>query len=286
MSANKIAETSTSTGTGNITLAGAWSVPASFITGNRTFNSFYGLNHYFPYMIQDQSGNWEKGIGYLSDSTTLVRETVVDNSLSTTALIDFPPGDKLVMVQTDAGYGVSQVKSSSGIILSSGVTGVATNALNRSPGSVMFSPFIIERPLNVTELQINVTSAASSGVYCRAGIYSVGEFSLSSSKFRLVSGTGTALLDSTGLKNISVPAKLGAGTYMIGFAVSGNYSARMFNLNKDTGIRAEIGGNTSQAVHASFTNPHLALPTDYSGAVTQINITNFTLECGLFGVYL
>ena len=103
MSANKIAETSLSTGTGNFTLAGAWSVPSSFITGNRTFNSFYGLNHRFPYMIQDQLGNWEKGVGYLSGATTLVRERVIDNSLGTTALINFTAGDKLVMVPTDAG---------------------------------------------------------------------------------------------------------------------------------------------------------------------------------------
>lgn len=65
---DRVKETSVTTGTGNITLAGAVS---QFIT----FNTAFGLNKRFQYAIYGTTGTeWESGIGYLSGTTTLVRE--------------------------------------------------------------------------------------------------------------------------------------------------------------------------------------------------------------------
>ena len=186
MSANKIAETSTSTGTGNITLAGAWSVPSSFITGNRTFNSFYGLNHYFPYMIQDQSGNWEKGVGYLSDSTTLVRQSVVDNSAGTTALIDFPAGDKLVMVPSDAGSDWPQLMASGNAILTAHQFGASAATLAMVANRVVLTPFLAKRPLIVSGFMMDIATVAA-GTIVRGGIYSIGSLDLANASLRCIS---------------------------------------------------------------------------------------------------
>lgn len=90
MLANRVQETTTTTGTGNITLAGA-------ATNLRTFTSQFAANQRFRYFIDDDAGGFEHGIGYLSASTTLVRETVIDSSNSN-ALVNFGAGTKQVYV--------------------------------------------------------------------------------------------------------------------------------------------------------------------------------------------
>lgn len=77
---DRVKETSTTTGTGTLTLAGA-------ATGFRTFNSTFGTNVYFYYVIQDGNGTaWETGRGYLSGATTLVRDIVHKSSNSNNAI--------------------------------------------------------------------------------------------------------------------------------------------------------------------------------------------------------
>ena len=57
---NRVKETSSTTGTGNITTAGA-------VTGFVTFNTSFGLNRPFHYFILHDTGNtWETGIGLFS----------------------------------------------------------------------------------------------------------------------------------------------------------------------------------------------------------------------------
>lgn len=89
--ADRVKETTTSTGTGTITLAGAASGFQSFAAignGNTTY-----------YTIADQTGsNWEVGIGtYTSSGTTLSRDTVLASSNSG-SLVSFGAGTKDVFV--------------------------------------------------------------------------------------------------------------------------------------------------------------------------------------------
>jgi hypothetical protein len=217
MSANKIAETSTSAGTGNITLAGAWSVPSSFVTGNRTFNSFYGLNHRFPYFIQDQLGNWEKGRGFLSASTTLVRETVIDNSLSTAALINFPAGDKLVMVPTDAGSLWPETIDSTSYIFTAGQFGFSSSGMDFANNRVVLSPFNSLRPMAVTAFAFEVTTTATAML--KPVVYKVRNSVANT--YDLVA-VGTAVDASTsGFKTASISVNLGQGLYFLGFVSNG-----------------------------------------------------------------
>lgn len=68
--ADRVKETSTTTGGGNVTLAGA-------AVGFQSFNTAFGTDKRFSYVILDANGTgWETGEGYLSGATTLVRETV------------------------------------------------------------------------------------------------------------------------------------------------------------------------------------------------------------------
>jgi len=243
MSANKIAETSTSTGTGNITLAGAWSVPDSFITGNRTFNSFYGLNHRFPYMIQDKLGNWEKGVGYLSGAAALVRELVTDNSLSTTALINFPAGEKLVMVPTDAGMDtLPKIRDGGGyagsaFFFNNGVS--HTSVANR----LVLTPFLSKRPMLTASVLLNVNTAAAS-TKARLGIYQITQVD-STHTATLMQDFGEIDTSTTGEKVLTANLKLGTGLYFTAYVTNGTAAVRGQNVGFDF---AAAGLNSNQAV--------------------------------------
>jgi hypothetical protein len=84
---DRVKETSTSTGASNFTLAGA-------VTGFVTFNTDFGTYATFEYVI-DGGSEWETGVGYLSDATTLVRDTVRGSSNSNN-IVTFSAGTKTV----------------------------------------------------------------------------------------------------------------------------------------------------------------------------------------------
>ena len=89
--ADRVQETTTSTGTGSVTLAGA-------VTGDQSFAVIGNGNTTF-YTIADQGGaNWEVGVGtYSTTGPTLARTTVLASSNSNT-LVNFTSGTKTVFV--------------------------------------------------------------------------------------------------------------------------------------------------------------------------------------------
>jgi hypothetical protein len=88
---DRVKETTTSTGTGTITLAGA-------AVGYQSF-SVIGNSNTTYYTIADQTGsNWEVGIGtYTASGTTLARTTVLSSS-NAGSLVNFGAGTKDVFV--------------------------------------------------------------------------------------------------------------------------------------------------------------------------------------------
>ena len=120
---DRVKETTTVTGTGTATLLGASAGYSSFSTignGNTTF-----------YCIADQTGNnWEVGIGtYTLSGTTLSRDTVLANSLNTTALISFTSGTKDVFCTYPAEKSVNQ-DASGNVTVSNVLTGAEVVASN------------------------------------------------------------------------------------------------------------------------------------------------------------
>jgi len=87
--ADRVKDTTTTTGTGNITLSGT--AP----TGFQDFNTAFGTGKPFYYCIS-AGAEWEVGDGYLSASTTLVRDNVIASSNSN-ALVNFSAGTKTVI---------------------------------------------------------------------------------------------------------------------------------------------------------------------------------------------
>ena len=82
---DRVKETSTTTGTGTLDLAGVVTGFVTFVAGIGNTNTTY-------YAIHEQgTANFEIGIGTVTDATpdTLARTTVLNNSLGTTAKINF-----------------------------------------------------------------------------------------------------------------------------------------------------------------------------------------------------
>lgn len=133
---DRVRETSTTTGTGTVTLAGA-------VTGFQSFAAIGNGNTTF-YTIALQGGSeWEVGIGtYTSSGTTLSRDTVLASSNSG-SLVNFSAGTKDVFVTYPAGRTSTGGGGGVGALLINETTAIenytvasGTNALSVGPVSV------------------------------------------------------------------------------------------------------------------------------------------------------
>lgn len=97
---DRVKDTSTTTGVGDVTLSGT--APLAY---QSFFTAFPILGTVFLYCIADSaSGLWETGTGYLSASTTLVRDSVFDGSSGPGVFVNFTAGTKDVFVTATAHF--------------------------------------------------------------------------------------------------------------------------------------------------------------------------------------
>ena len=100
--ADRVQETTTTTGTGTVTLAGATNGYQTFAAvgdGNSTYYTIAGISE------------WEVGIGtYTASGTTLSRTTVLSSSNSG-SLVNFSAGTKNVFVTYPASVSVPEGKA-------------------------------------------------------------------------------------------------------------------------------------------------------------------------------
>ena len=95
---DRIQETTTTTGTGTLTLLGA-------VTGYQSF-SVVGNGNTTYYTIASTSAEWEVGIGTWATGGTLARTTVLASS-NAGSLVNLSAGTKNVFVTYPAGYSVT-----------------------------------------------------------------------------------------------------------------------------------------------------------------------------------
>ena len=109
---DRVKETSTTTGTGTIDLAGAETGYEGFVAGIGTGNTTY-------YAIElNSAGQWEVGIGTVTDATpdTLSRDTIITSSNSDSA-VNFSAGTKNVFCTLPAKRTVSPVMTATGFVV-------------------------------------------------------------------------------------------------------------------------------------------------------------------------
>lgn len=124
---DRIKETTTSTGTGNIALAGAVASFQTFNSGLRVVADGVTKNTYYS-VFSSGGSEWEIGIGTISSgaSTTLIRSTVLSSS-NANQLVNFSAGTKTVVATVPAQF-VQNARSCKDIILTAGET-IAVNDL-------------------------------------------------------------------------------------------------------------------------------------------------------------
>lgn len=120
--ADRVKETTTTAGTGSVTLLGAATGFQSFAVIGDTNTTYYSI-------VAQTGTEWEVGVGtYTASGTVLARTTVLSNSAGTqpTALT-FSAGTKDVFVTYPSKYSVNSTNNSgtAGQLLTSNGTGVA-----------------------------------------------------------------------------------------------------------------------------------------------------------------
>lgn len=119
---DRVQETTTTGGTGTLTLAGA-------VTGYRSFNVAFTLGDITYYTIDNGNGEWEIGVGTVG-SGTLSRNSVLESS-NANALVNFSAGTKRVFCSAPTKVLLPDQTSNSGKVLTTnGVDPAWTTTLN------------------------------------------------------------------------------------------------------------------------------------------------------------
>jgi hypothetical protein len=155
---DRVKETTVTTGTGTITLAGA-------VSGFQSFSAIGNANvTYYAIVGQSPSTEWEVGIGtYTSSGTTLSRDTVLESSNSG-SLVNFAAGTKDVFVTYPAEYAVvaSNNFGTSGQVLTSNGANVAATFQTAAGGLTGFTAAESTAAPNATVYVDSLTASASS----------------------------------------------------------------------------------------------------------------------------
>lgn len=141
--ADRVKETTTTTGTGTVTLLGA-------STGYQSFSAIGNGNTTY-YTIAGQTGSeWEVGIGtYTSSGTTLARTTVIASSNSG-SLVNFSAGTKDVFVTYPAEYTANAVGGGIGAVLLNASTVTASGTIAAGQNGLSVGPLTINSGVSIT----------------------------------------------------------------------------------------------------------------------------------------
>jgi hypothetical protein len=109
---DRVKETSTTTGTGTFSLAGAETGFETFVAGVGDGNTtYYAISH-------DGTDQWEVGVGTVTDAATdtLSRDTIISSSNSDAA-VNFTAGGKTVFCTLPAKKTISPVMDATGFVV-------------------------------------------------------------------------------------------------------------------------------------------------------------------------
>ena len=215
--ADRVKETTTTTGTGALSLSAA--------TGFRRFSEVCATSDTVFYAIAGGS-EWEVGYGTYSGTNQLTRTTVIASSNSGVA-VSLSAGTKDVFLTDPATAQVGQVRPKRSGATYYDVPGVpltGQGATTHEGGYIHYQPFPVRgAPIAITELAFRVVTAASSGNTARVAIYRSDTYAQPGA---LVAGATGIAITTTGKKTASVSAFLLPGLYLLAFWSTANVEVK------------------------------------------------------------
>ena len=141
--ADRVKETTTTTGTGTVTLLGA-------STGFQSFSAIGNSNTTY-YTIAGQTGSeWEVGIGtYTSSGTTLSRTTVLSSSNSG-SLVNFSAGTKDVFVTYPASFTSNAIGGGVGAVMLNADTATVNGTIATGQNGLSVGPVTLASGVAIT----------------------------------------------------------------------------------------------------------------------------------------
>jgi hypothetical protein len=246
--ADRVKETTTTTGTGTVTLLGA-------STGFQSFAAVGNGNTTYYTIAGQTSSEWEVGIGtYTSSGTTLARTTVLASSNSG-SLVNFSAGTKDVFVTYPAEKSVNQ--DASGAVNIPAQLALVNTALTSSN----VSNLNLGGPLSFSDTGLIADFVATLNGYLQAVIQNKSSGASASAEFIAYNDSGTA---STNYATVGINSSGYTGTGAINGAGYGYFLTGSTDL-----VLGTIGNNAIHFVVNSGATDALTIST--AGAVTTPN---------------
>ena len=264
LTADRVQETTTTTGTGTLTLGGA-------VSQFRTFASAFSTGNLVMYAIAGETGTeWEVGEGTLATTTTLTRSTVIASSNSNN-LVNFSAGTKRVFATLHGTFANSTVLGPSSsladeIVAQNGSTG----KLLKSSGLKMNSGFLVSS----TDGTVGFLNSLSGQI---AGMF-VGGNSNGYVSFYAGGSGGVATISKRATNDFNLGLQATTGIYWVssgnGADNSGNADAGLDRLAP--GIVVTTDG-TESGLGWSYQDGKKCLAADFTNATaTMANLTGLT----------
>jgi hypothetical protein len=141
--ADRVKETTTTTGTGTVTLLGA-------STGFQSFSAIGNTNTTYYTIAGQITSEWEVGIGtYTSSGTTLARTTVISSS-NAGALVNFSAGTKDVFVTYPAEFTANAIGGGIGAVLLNASTATTSGTVATGQNGFSVGPLTINSGVTIT----------------------------------------------------------------------------------------------------------------------------------------
>jgi hypothetical protein len=141
--ADRVKETTTTTGTGTVTLLGA-------STGFQSFSAIGNTNTTYYTIAGQSTSEWEVGIGtYTSSGTTLARTTVISSSNSG-SLVNFSAGTKDVFVTYPAEFTANAIGGGIGAVLLNASTATVSGTISTGQNGFTVGPLTVNSGVTIT----------------------------------------------------------------------------------------------------------------------------------------